>query len=63
MANINTTDVAGFLRLAAEIGIKPEVELYPLEEANMALIEFKEKRIRGASLVYKLKLNSDPYPI
>ncbi|HUH46928.1 MAG TPA: zinc-dependent alcohol dehydrogenase family protein [Arenibacter sp.] len=51
VANVTGTDVVDFLRLAAEIGIKPEVELYPLEEANMALIELKEKRIRGAKVL------------
>lgn len=51
VANVTGTDVVDFLRLAAEIGIKPEVELYPLEEANMALIELMEKRIRGAKVL------------
>lgn len=54
VANVTATDVSEFLKLAAEIGIKPEVEIYPLEDANKALLELKKKRIRGAKV---LKIN------
>ena len=47
VANVTRFDVREFLRLAAEIPIKPEVTEYPLEEANRALIEMKAKDIRG----------------
>jgi propanol-preferring alcohol dehydrogenase len=51
VANVTRADVAEFLKLAAEIPIRPEVELYPLEEANRALLEIKERRIRGAKVL------------
>jgi propanol-preferring alcohol dehydrogenase len=51
VANVTRADVAEFLQLAAEIPIKPEVEVYPLEEANRALLEIKERRIRGAKVL------------
>jgi len=37
--------------LAAEIPLRPEVQEYPLEEANRALRELKERKIRGAKVL------------
>jgi len=51
VANVTRADVAEFLKLAAEMLIKPEVEVYSLEEANRALLEIKERRIRGAKVL------------
>lgn len=51
VANVTRADVAEFLKLAAEIPIRPEVEEYPLAEANRALVEIKERRIRGAKVL------------
>ena len=44
-------DVSEFLQLAAEIGIKPEVQEFALEDANRALLELKSRRIRGAKVL------------
>lgn len=51
VANITRRDVEEFLRLAAEIPIKAEIQEYPLEEANRALRELKERKIRGAKVL------------
>lgn len=51
VANVTREDVRGFLELAAEIGIKPEIREYALEEANKALLELKEGKIRGAKVL------------
>jgi len=51
VANVTRADVAEFLKLAAEIPIKPEVEVYSLEDANLALLEIKERKIRGAKVL------------
>jgi propanol-preferring alcohol dehydrogenase len=51
VANITRKDVAEFLQLAAECNIRPDVELYPLEEANRALYELKTGKIRGAKVL------------
>ncbi len=51
VANITRKDVEEFLRLAADISIKPEVQEYPLELANTALLELKERKIRGAKVL------------
>lgn len=51
VANVAQRDVAEFLALAAQIPIRPEVEVYPLEAANQALFELKTKRVRGAKVL------------
>jgi propanol-preferring alcohol dehydrogenase len=51
VANVSRQDVAEFLELAAQIPIKPEFKEYGLEEANKALVELKERKIRGAKVL------------
>jgi propanol-preferring alcohol dehydrogenase len=51
VANVTRRDVEEFLALAAEIHLKPERQVYPLEEANTALLELKARRIRGAKVL------------
>jgi len=51
VANVARRDVQEFLQLAAEIPIKPEFQVYPLEEANTALMELKQRKIRGAKVL------------
>lgn len=51
VANVTRLDVAEFLRLAAELSIRPEVREYAMEEANRALVELKEQKIRGAKVL------------
>ncbi len=51
VANVARTDVAGFLEIAAHIPIKPEVQEYAMEEANVALVELKQRKIRGAKVL------------
>lgn len=51
VANVSRRDVIDFLKIAAEINLKPEIEEYPLEEANEALIQLKEGRIKGAKVL------------
>jgi propanol-preferring alcohol dehydrogenase len=51
VANVARRDVREFLELAAEIPIKPEVQEFTLEEANKALVELKERKIRGAKVL------------
>ncbi len=54
VANVTFNDVSEFLKLAAQAAIKPEFQLYSLEEANKALSDLKTKNIRGAKV---LKIN------
>ncbi len=51
VANVTRYDVSEFLQLAAEIPIKPEIQEYALEGANTALLELKQKKIRGAKVL------------
>jgi propanol-preferring alcohol dehydrogenase len=51
VANVSRRDVAEFLDLAAQIPIKPKYQVFRLEEANQALMELKERKIRGAKVL------------
>jgi propanol-preferring alcohol dehydrogenase len=51
VANVTRRDIAETLDLAAEIGLRPAVEEYPLAEANRALYELKTMKIRGAKVL------------
>lgn len=51
VANVARKDVIEFLQLAAEMGIKPEVQEFTLKEANRALVELKTTKIRGAKVL------------
>jgi propanol-preferring alcohol dehydrogenase len=51
VANVARSDVSGFLNLAADIPIRPEVQEYPLADANVALQELKNRQIRGAKVL------------
>jgi propanol-preferring alcohol dehydrogenase len=51
VANVDRTDVRDFLQLAAEIPIKPEFQEYALEAANTALLELRNRKIRGAKVL------------
>ena len=51
VANVTRQDVREFLELAAEAGIKPEVEEFALEDANRALVDMKQGKIRGAKVL------------
>ncbi len=51
VANVTRRDVSEFLRLASEIPITPEIQEFELQAANQALIELKERKIRGAKVL------------
>jgi len=51
VANVTRRDIRECLNLAAAIPIKPEYREYTLEEANQALLELKERKIRGAKVI------------
>jgi len=51
VANVVRRDVIEFLELAARIPFIPEVEQFSLEDANIALLELKERKIRGAKVL------------
>ncbi len=51
VANVTRADVREFLDLAAAVPIRPEVEEFRLEDANRALAELRERKIRGAKVL------------
>jgi len=51
VANITRKDVEEFLTLAAACSIRPDVQEYDLRDANKALIDLKERKIRGAKVL------------
>lgn len=51
VANFTRQDAEEFLRLAAEIPVRPTVQTFPLEAANEALQALKEGRINGAGVL------------
>jgi len=51
VANVARSDVAEFLALAAKIPIRPQVQVYDLEQANQALCDLKRGGGRGAKVL------------
>ncbi len=51
VANVTRQDIVEFLDLADRMGIVPDIREYPLTEANKALLELKERKIRGAKVL------------
>jgi propanol-preferring alcohol dehydrogenase len=52
VANVTSADVREFLQLAAEASIRPEVQEYELQDANQALLEMKQGKIRGTKVLF-----------
>ena len=50
-ANVTRQDAREFLPLAAEVPIRPQVEEFPLEQANEALLLVKQGKTRGAAVL------------
>lgn len=51
VTNVTRRDVEEFIRLAAEMPFKPEVEVYAFEDANRAVMDIKNRKIRGAKVL------------
>jgi propanol-preferring alcohol dehydrogenase len=51
VANLTREDGLRFLELAPKVPVKTEVTTYPLEEANRALDDLREGRVKGAAVL------------
>jgi propanol-preferring alcohol dehydrogenase len=51
VANATREDARELMRLAVEIPIRTEVQTFSLEDANRALLELKQGKIRGAAVL------------
>ena len=56
VANVTRADVREFLQLAAAANIRPDFQEYDLKDANQALLEMKQGKIRGAKV---LRMNNE----
>jgi alcohol dehydrogenase, propanol-preferring len=55
VANNTRQDGDEFLQIAAQIPIRTQVEVFPLPDANNALIKLKNDAIRGAAVLKILR--------
>ncbi len=51
VANSTRQDARELLELAAEVPVRTEIQTFPLEQANEALLELKQSRIDGAGVL------------
>ena len=51
VANMTRADARDFLALAVEIGLKPKVTVFKLDQANEALIAVKNDAVDGAAVI------------
>ncbi len=51
VANMTRADARDFLRVSAEIGLRPKVTVFPLERANEALAAVRNDAIDGAAVL------------
>lgn len=51
VANMTRQDARDFLSLAAEIGIQPQVQVFPLDQANAALQAVKQETANGPVVI------------
>jgi alcohol dehydrogenase, propanol-preferring len=51
VANMTRSDARDFLEIAAEIGMRPQVTSFPLDQANEALSAVKSDSIDGAAVI------------
>jgi propanol-preferring alcohol dehydrogenase len=51
VANMTRTDARDFLQIAADIGMRPKVTAFRLDEANEALLAVKRDAIDGSAVI------------
>jgi alcohol dehydrogenase, propanol-preferring len=56
VANMTRADARDFLALAAQIDLKPKVTVFPLDQANAALIAVNNDAVDGAAVIVPITL-------
>lgn len=51
VANVTAGDVGEFLRLAGKLKLMPQVEVYPFDKANQAIMDLKHRNVKGAKVL------------
>lgn len=54
VANMTRADARDFLKIAADIHLRPKVTVFPLDRANEALAAVKNDAIDGAAVIVPL---------
>jgi len=55
VANMTRADARDFLQVAAEINLRPKITVFPLDQANEALLAVKNDAIDGAAVIANRK--------
>jgi propanol-preferring alcohol dehydrogenase len=51
VANMTRADARDFLKIAHDIGVHPQVTVFPLAQANEALQAIKHETVNGAAVI------------
>jgi alcohol dehydrogenase, propanol-preferring len=51
VANMTRQDARDFLKIADELNIRPEIKVFPLQDANEALLAVKEETEKGSAVI------------
>jgi propanol-preferring alcohol dehydrogenase len=51
VANLTRADGRAFMRVAADIDLRPSVETFPLQQANEALTRLRTGNLQGAAVL------------
>ena len=51
VANVTRDDVRGLLDLASKVPVRTRVDTYALDDANRALLDLRDGRVRGAAVL------------
>jgi propanol-preferring alcohol dehydrogenase len=51
VANMTRIDARDFLKIAKDLNIRPNVTVFPLEDANQALLAVKEETGHGSAVI------------
>lgn len=51
IANLTRADGVDFMRIAAEVRFRPQIELFPLVRAQEALTELAKGSVQGAAVL------------
>jgi propanol-preferring alcohol dehydrogenase len=51
VANMTRQDARDFLKVAHDLNIRPQVTVFPLQDANQALLAVKEETELGSAVI------------
>ena len=63
MANATRRDAREFMDIAAEVGVKTQVQPFPLQAANDVLQRLKHSRINGSAVLVSCARSDPRHPV